>query len=142
MNLYLVNEATEGGWFVLSMVLMLMFLYMFQAAYRESGYNKPETQGALALAVYFLGSGLSRMYFWLLLWLPSHGYTEEAAALSGMTWWPVLANSLGLAGGLCALRVFFPWEMKKIGYDRLNQDASWLIPFILIILFLYVTSMA
>lgn len=138
MNIIRIHELSQGGWFILSAMIALVFINIAWSAWRELGYKASETRAAIALATFFFASAAARLWNWLVVWLPMHGYPEMGGRLYGMLWWPILTNLAGVVGALCAVRVFYPlWTRKRM----ISPGASWLIPLIVALLFLLITSL-
>jgi hypothetical protein len=134
----LLHEMTHGGWFILSLILAGMFTNITLRAWSELGYGATETKAAISLTTYFVASAFARMWNWLIIWLPQHGYPEQGAVVFTWVWWPILANLIGVAGALCAVRIFYPWFSRKEGMIR--QDTTWLMPLAVAIVFLAITT--
>lgn len=128
----LVYELTQGTWFSLSLILFCMFGYIAYKAWCELGYHAAETKASIALATLFLASTLSRSWLWLDLWVTNRGYGD---LVSVNVFWPIIANVLGIIGGLCAVRVFYPMWLHKM-----DNAAIWIIPLFLILVFLVVSQ--
>ena len=135
-----VQEIIMGGWFALSTVLTVMMIYVGIGAWRSQGYLALETQAAVSLATYALGSSLSGCWWWLYTWLPNHGFPETAALVSSMLWWPLAASVVGVTGALCSIRVFFPWADRHEGRAGMTKDMEWLIPLAFTLIFLLIAS--
>lgn len=131
------HEITYAGWFILSLILACMFTHICYRTWRDLGYGAIETKAAVALTVYFWASALARMWAWLILWAPQHGYPTLGAELFVMVWWPIGANLIGVAGALCAVRIFYPWWTRR--GSMVNLMTTWLVPLVIALAFVFVT---